>query len=276
MFAMKLNATKFGQRVITALFFGVTLLVPLFIGKVTGLIILGILCLLTILEYLQLQGLQKGKLIVSCTIAMFMYLGLTLISLQNGIGLPVKYATYLALAFCALLLFRLYRREDPFVFTLQVLPATLYVAIPIALLYSVAIWSGTYRPIWLVAILLFVWINDILAYLVGRSIGKHPFSSQISPNKTWEGTIAGWIGCLIMAVILWQSLELLPLVKWLVLGILIGISSSIGDLIESLYKRKKGIKDSGTFLPGHGGFLDRLDSLLFAAPFIALFFLICI
>ncbi|MCB0664367.1 MAG: phosphatidate cytidylyltransferase [Saprospiraceae bacterium] len=272
---MKLNATQFGQRVITALLFGIALLVPLFIGKVTGLLILGVLCLLTIMEYLQLQGLSGYRLLFSTGLAMLMYLGLTLITLKDGVGLPVKYGTYLALAFSVLLLYRLYRRDDPFLFSLQVLPATLYVAIPFALLYAVAIWSGSYKPIWLVAILLFVWINDIMAYLVGRSIGRRPFSRQISPNKTWEGTIAGWLGCLIMALLLWKFLGLLTLFAWVILGSLVGITSSIGDLVESLFKRKKEIKDSGTFLPGHGGFLDRLDSLLFAAPFIALFFIIC-
>ncbi|MCB0685657.1 MAG: phosphatidate cytidylyltransferase [Saprospiraceae bacterium] len=272
---MKLNASQLGQRVITALLFGAALLVPLFAGKITGLIILGILCLLTILEFLHLQGLGGSKLIIFTFLAMVMYAGLTLIAVKNGIGLPIKYATYLCLAFSALLLFRLYLHHDPFDFSFQVLPATLYIAIPIALLYTIALWSGTYRPIWLVAILLFVWINDIMAYLVGRSIGKHPFSKSISPNKTWEGTIAGWIACLILAYILFQILGQLDLYRWIILGLIIGVASSLGDLIESLYKRKKGIKDSGTFLPGHGGFLDRIDSLLFAAPFIALFFIIC-
>jgi phosphatidate cytidylyltransferase len=273
---MKLNATQFGQRAITALFFGLALLVPLFIGKITGLIILGVLCLLTVLEFLQLQGFTGLRLVIATTLAMMMYLGVTFITLREGIQLPVQYATYLSLAFCLLLLFRLYRRENPFNFTFQVLPATLYIAIPVALLFAIANWSGSYKPVWLVAILLFVWINDILAYLIGRSIGKHPFSKHISPNKTWEGTIAGWVGCLIMALALWKIIGLMTLPEWIILGLIIGVTSSLGDLIESLYKRKKGIKDSGTFLPGHGGFLDRIDSLLFAAPFIALFFIICI
>ena len=273
---MKLSATQFGQRLITAIFFGLALLVPLFIGKITGLIILGILCLLTVLEFLQLQDFTGRRLIIATSLAMIMYLGLTVITLRQGIRLPVKYATYLALAFCILLLIRLYRKENPFIFTFQVLPATLYIAIPAALLYAIANWSGSYKPVWLVAILLFVWINDILAYLIGRSIGKHPFAKHISPNKTWEGTIAGWVGCLIMSMALSKILGLMTLPEWIALGLVIGVTSSLGDLIESLYKRKKGIKDSGTFLPGHGGFLDRIDSLLFAAPFITLFFIICI
>lgn len=273
---MKLTSTQFGQRVITAIFFGVTLLVPLFIGKITGLIILGILCLLTILEYLQLQGLKGRGLLITAFPAILMYIALSIITIQKGITYPVKYATYLSIAFCCLLLFRLTKKSDPFNFNYQGLPATLYIAIPIALLFAVANWTGAYKPDWLVAILLFVWINDILAYVIGKSFGVLPFSKEISPNKTWEGTLAGWFGCILIAVFIWEILGILPLYQWILLGILVGITSSLGDLIESLYKRKRGIKDSGTFLPGHGGFLDRLDSLLFAAPFIALFFLICL
>lgn len=271
---MKLTSTPFGQRLVTAIFFGIGLLVPLFLGKITGMAILGILCLLTILEYLQLQGVSHVKLWIHTGLAFIMYLALCLIILQKGIVLPIKYATYLALTFCVLLLYRLSRRQNPFNFTFQILPATLYIAIPLALLYAVANWRHDYQPTWILAILLFVWINDILAYIVGKRFGKHPFSKFISPNKTWEGTLAGWVGCILMAFAMHQFLGLLSLPAWILLGLIIGVSSSLGDLIESLFKRKKGIKDSGTFLPGHGGFLDRLDSLLFAMPFISLFFLL--
>ena len=269
---MKLTSTPFGQRVLTAILFGATLLVPLFASKISGLSILGILSLLTVLEYLQLQGLKGVKLGIATMLSILMYLALTLLVLQDGPTLPVIYANYLALAFCALLLYRLYRRQDPFVFTFQVLPATLYIAIPIALLFTVANWGNQYQPVWVLAILIFVWINDVLAYLIGKNYGKRPFSKFISPNKTWEGTIAGWVGCCLMAFALHQYLGIMDLLEWISLGLIIGVTSSIGDLIESLFKRRKGIKDSGTFLPGHGGLLDRIDSLLFSMPFVTLFF----
>ncbi|NND34253.1 MAG: phosphatidate cytidylyltransferase [Saprospiraceae bacterium] len=269
---MKWNATQFGQRVVTALLFGTALLVPLFAGKITGLIILGLLSLLTTLEYLQLQGLKSWRLWIATFLSLLMYIALTVLVLSKGLGDPILYATYLALAFCAVLLYRLYKRQDPFVFTFQVLPATLYIAIPIALLFAVANWGDNYQPVWVLAILLFVWINDVLAYLIGRKYGKKPFSRFISPNKTWEGTLAGWFGCILMALILNQYLGMMTRWEWICLGLIIGVTSSIGDLIESLFKRRKGIKDSGTFLPGHGGLLDRIDSLLFSMPFIALFF----
>ena len=271
---MNRNLSSLGQRIVTALLFGLVLLVPIFLGPVPGAMAIGVLCLLTVLEFLQLQGYKGAGLWIKAVLAMLMYLALCLMVFKEGIVLPVKYAIYLSMAFGALLLIRLYKKADPFAFNFQVVPATLYIAIPLALLYAISHWNDEYSAKWVLGVLLFVWINDILAYLIGKKFGKHPFSRFISPNKTWEGTIAGWVGCLIMAVILWKILGEMGLGTWIILGLITGVSSSVGDLIESLFKRKKGIKDSGTFLPGHGGFLDRVDSLLFALPFVAFYLFI--
>ncbi len=114
-----------------------------------------------------------------------------------------------------------------------------------------------------------IWINDTMAYIVGSLIGKTPLSS-ISPKKTWEGTIGGIIlAMIIMAVIAWS----LDLDMFKVVGIagIASIAGTFGDLLESKLKRLAGVKDSGNFMPGHGGFLDRFDSLLLATPFVWLF-----
>lgn len=263
------------QRIITALFFGCGLLVPLFLGKLPGLLIMALLALFTILEFLQLQGVKGRQLILSTSIAMVMYFGLTLMVLQEGVGPSIQWAIYLSVTFMCLLFYRFHQRHDPLAFQFQIVPATLYVAVPLALLYIVANGQNSYAPELILAILTFVWINDIMAYLCGRKFGKTTFSKSVSPKKTWEGTIAGWLSCIIVAIPVWKILGIIPLYQWCLLSILIASTSSVGDLIESLYKRKKGIKDSGTFLPGHGGFLDRLDSLLFAMPFVAWYLQIC-
>ncbi|NND06627.1 MAG: phosphatidate cytidylyltransferase [Saprospiraceae bacterium] len=267
--------TPFAQRVITAFAFALILLGPIFIGEVTGLTIIGILCALTILEYLQLQGIKGLKLIVQVTIPMLMYLGVSFLVIEQGIVFTVEYGIYLGVAFALLLVWRLYKRYDPFAFRFQVLPATLYIALPLAFMFMITLWEGVYRPRLAVALLLLVWTNDTMAYLIGRKWGKHIFAPVISPKKTWEGTLGGWLSTLLMAMILGQLFGQFTFGFWIGLGIIVGVTGSIGDLIESLFKRKKNIKDSGTFLPGHGGFLDRLDSLLFCLPFVALFFLCC-
>ncbi len=122
--------------------------------------------------------------------------------------------------------------------------------------------SGFYLPI---IIILAIWINDTMAYLVGSAIGKTPFS-KISPKKTIEGTTGGMllcVGCI--------TVGLKPFFQWhILLGIalLVAIFGTVGDLVESKLKRMAGVKDSGRIMPGHGGFLDRFDSLLVAVPFV--------
>jgi phosphatidate cytidylyltransferase len=112
-----------------------------------------------------------------------------------------------------------------------------------------------------------IWAGDICAYLVGRSMGHIPFFARISPRKTWEGSIAGLAGSLLAA---WAFahwfIKAANLKVVIVLAAWIAVTGQIGDLVESAIKRGANQKDSGTLLPGHGGFLDRIDSLLFAAP----------
>lgn len=111
-----------------------------------------------------------------------------------------------------------------------------------------------------------LWAGDTAAYTVGKSIGKHKLAPAISPNKTWEGAVANLILCLAVAVGLSIWMEQGPLVG-LAVGLTTGVLGQIGDLLQSSWKRRSGTKDSGGLLPGHGGVLDRLDSLLFSAPF---------
>jgi len=118
-----------------------------------------------------------------------------------------------------------------------------------------------------------VWINDTMAYIVGSLFGKTPLT-HISPKKTWEGTIGGVVLCIAVVGFLFTRIApdtLLPAWNWFAMAGIAAVAGSIGDLFKSYFKRKAGVKDSGHFLPGHGGFLDRFDSMIFAAAAIWLF-----
>ena len=120
---------------------------------------------------------------------------------------------------------------------------------------------------WLLLTLAAAWSCDSFAYLFGRVWGRHPFFPQVSPRKTWEGASAGWIGGTLVVVLGGLVLRL-PLLWTAGLGIVASLATIFGDLVESLIKRQMGVKDSGGLVPGHGGMLDRVDSLLFTVVFV--------
>jgi len=122
-----------------------------------------------------------------------------------------------------------------------------------------------------------IWVNDTMAYLVGSFIGKTPLT-KISPKKTWEGTIGGIVLCVLIIGFLFPLImgkdlktSYAPLNTWFIIPAVCGVFGTLGDLLESKIKRMADVKDSGSFMPGHGGFLDRFDSLLVAAPFVWLY-----
>jgi len=161
-----------------------------------------------------------------------------------------------------------------------------YIALPMAMLVTLR--EQIAGAFWLLYLLLVVWAGDIFAYFVGRSLGRHLMAPRISPKKTWEGAAASVAASLLVGSLLFtyalqicsfllrarlierrdglfglEKPDWLPIV---LLTIAVNIAAQLGDLVESLIKRGAGVKDSGTILPGHGGMLDRIDALLFAAP----------
>ncbi len=119
---------------------------------------------------------------------------------------------------------------------------------------------------WLALVFLATWINDTAAYLVGKAIGRHPCAPYLSPKKTWEGTVGGWLGGVAATALLGRWLVALPWGHGLALGVLVATVAPLGDLAKSMVKRQMGVKDFSALIPGHGGMFDRIDSLLFVAP----------
>lgn len=181
---------------------------------------------------------------------------------------------FLLLALPLLLVIELFRfRERP----VQNLGATLlgavYVALPLAMILYIPRSMGGWNP-WMVLFFIFtIWANDVFAYLVGMSIGKHRLCERISPKKSWEGFFGGVVGAIGMGCIAAHILDM-PLGMWCGLAFVASITGVLGDLVESMFKRKAEVKDSGNLIPGHGGVLDRFDALLMATPFVAVYLLV--
>lgn len=143
-----------------------------------------------------------------------------------------------------------------------------YIALPFALMVQIPFYDNAYRPNLILGMFILIWTSDTFAYLTGSTMGKHKLYESVSPNKTIEGAIGGLVASLIAAFIISRYFTVLSLKHWLAIALIVVIFGLLGDLIASRFKREAGVKDSSNFIPGHGGFLDRLDSLIFASPFV--------
>jgi len=142
-----------------------------------------------------------------------------------------------------------------------------YIAVPFATLIQIPFIDNEYHPKIIISIFTLIWISDTFAYIVGSAIGKTKLYEKVSPNKTIEGALGGLVAALIGAYFISFYSTEVNTMHWIIIAGIVFTFGLLGDLIESKFKREAGIKDSSNFIPGHGGFLDRLDSIIFAAPF---------
>jgi len=159
----------------------------------------------------------------------------------------------------------------PLFSTKRFILTTFYLASAFVFLILIAHFHEEYNPYILLGTFILVWTNDTFAFLVGKKFGKQKLFEKISPKKTVEGFLGGLFFSCIASYFIATFAQTLSFTSWLVLSIIISVFGTLGDLIESKFKRQANVKDSGAIMPGHGGLLDRLDSIVLAAPFIYLF-----
>nr|WP_315163902.1 phosphatidate cytidylyltransferase [uncultured Flavobacterium sp.] len=154
-----------------------------------------------------------------------------------------------------------------------------YILLPFVFITKISFGINDYNPKIIIGLFILIWTNDTFAYLVGKSIGKHKLLERISPKKTIEGFIGGVVFAIFTGFLISKlyikaspSFSGKSILIWTSIALIVGIFGTIGDLIESKFKRIAGIKDSGKIMPGHGGILDRLDSVIFVAPIVYLFY----
>ena len=174
------------------------------------------------------------------------------------------------------LIFELYRKSATPMANVGITYAgVIYVALPMALLtfFPMMLGNGEWKP-WSVILYIFIiWANDVFAYLFGITLGKHRLFERISPKKSWEGFFGGLLGAMAMGFVAAKVLDA-NVAMWIGLALIAAITGVFGDLVESLLKRSVDVKDSGSFIPGHGGWLDRFDALIFSVPFAFIYLII--
>lgn len=187
-----------------------------------------------------------------------------LMGLQGFTMMLTAFTIFPALFAFAAILQLWHHGNQPFRDAAYTLLPLLYIALPLSLMMAVQESYGAHLLFLLVAL---VWVNDSGAYIGGSLFGKHKMWERHSPGKTWEGTAFGMTVAILAAVFIGPLLTDIAWYHWLALGIICSVVDTLGDLVESMLKRSIGVKDSGNIMPGHGGFLDRFDSLLISMPF---------
>jgi len=268
---------NFIVRTITSVFF-VAAIVTSFLNPRAMTLLFSIVTGMTIWEYCSLVN-DRPFISVNRFISTIsgVYLFLAMAGYNSGLTPATVFIPYLV-SIVYLMVAELYMKaKDPINNWAYAMLSQLYIALPLSLINILAFrsngYSIQYSYLAPLAVFVFLWINDAGAYCVGSLIGRHKLFPRISPGKSWEGSIGGGVLVVVAAVVTWHVTTLygvndlgLSACEWAGLGVVVVVFGTWGDLIESLFKRTLGIKDSGNILPGHGGMLDRFDSTLMAVP----------
>ncbi|MEX2233472.1 MAG: phosphatidate cytidylyltransferase [Cyclobacteriaceae bacterium] len=266
------------QRLVTGILGSAAIITGVCLGEWTYFLIFFIICLFTLLEFYKLVGLDGlapqrayGTLCGVVIYCLSFFIEGRIPIDGEGKLIPAQYYFLIFPMISCIYMIKLYKKFErkPFTNIAFTFLGIFYVAVPFALLNVVVYEEGSYNYEIILGSLLILWASDTGAYFAGTRFGKRKLFERISPKKSWEGFVGGAVLALIFVFGLSYFLHSLTVQQWFIVGIIIIVGGTFGDLIESLLKRSIEIKDSGDSIPGHGGFLDRFDGLLISAPFIA-------
>lgn len=266
------NLSNLQQRTITALAGVFVIISGIVYSDWTCLLVLCVISSLTQLEFYKLLGLDGNQPLTYYGTFCGTVMMLLAYLIEKEI---VPFENYFIITPLLSMIFfiKLYKKNDlkPFTNIGFTFLGIIYVALPFALIVATAMRGGTYNYEIVLGSLLLLWASDIGGYFAGTKFGKRKLFERISPKKSWEGAMGSAAFAAVIAFVLGQYFLTFEPWKWYCIGAIIVVVGTYGDLVESLFKRSIAIKDSGSSIPGHGGFLDRFDGLLLSAPFIITF-----
>jgi len=272
--------TNFIVRTITGIIF-VTAIVVSFLNPVAMIFLFSLVTGMTVWEFAglvnQRENVQINQFI--CSVAGVLLFLATAVHARGLDTLNLAFIPWLA-TIIYLLVSELYlKAKDPIANWAYTMMSQIYIALPFSLLNVLAFQFTNSDVPWLLplSVFIFLWVNDSGAYCTGSLLGRHKLFPRVSPGKSWEGSIGGGVFVLVAAWLISYIttqkgiVTNLTTLQWMGMGLVVVVFGTWGDLIESLFKRTLGIKDSGNVLPGHGGMLDRFDSSLLAIPAVVVY-----
>ncbi len=266
---------ELGTRAISGIFYVALLIIALkwqlaLIGLFYA---FGIICMV---EFNKLIGLKHVAPYIVFTL-LYSFFGFWSILYDNKDGLveTIQILHVITIFVLLLLIKDLFSEKTiPLFHTKRFILTTFYLTSGFIFLILIGNFNHEFTPVFVLGSFILVWINDTFAYLIGKNFGKQKLFSSVSPKKTVEGFLGGLFFACVASYFIFYFSASLSFNAWLFLAIIISVFGTLGDLIESKFKRQAKVKDSGAMMPGHGGLLDRLDSIIFASPFIYLFLIV--
>lgn len=262
-------------RSITGLVFVWVILGSLLLGKIAFFVVFGAIIIGAFIEFYSLfkNGTYQPNKKIGYEAAFFIF---TLSFLVSAGYIPTNWLFLIFPFLLRIFIAELFSKKASPVENMAITFFAIgYIALPISLInfmvFSTVEDTPQFAPNLLIAVLTIIWIYDSAAYLFGVSFGRHRLFERISPKKSWEGAIGGALAALAASYAAFIFIPEISLVNWIVLSALIIVSATLGDLTESMIKRSFGVKDSSNLIPGHGGILDRFDSLFFVVPVVVLY-----
>ncbi|MBL7110747.1 MAG: phosphatidate cytidylyltransferase [Bacteroidales bacterium] len=264
----------FFKRSITGIIFVIAVVFSTWLHPLTFLFLISLLFVIGIIEFFRLFNSSKvqPQLILSILAGQSIIIG-NYLFIEDFISSQFFFA-FLLLPFLVFFA-ELFRSKE--LFTLNITASftgIVYLSLPLSLLMYLGYQTGTgrsYDPELILGFFILLWLYDTGAYIVGSLAGRHIMLEKISPGKSWEGFFGGWIISTGTAYLLSIFFPVLSPMQWIIMATIIVISGTLGDMVESGMKRMAGVKDSGNLLPGHGGVLDRIDSVLLSVPFVYIY-----
>jgi phosphatidate cytidylyltransferase len=284
------------KRAISGAIYILLLLASILYSTESFFVLFGVFLIITIYEFCNLIQIRK---IFPILIGTFIYTSVTLIShytiiftktineifhsnlsfLINIEKLDLILLSIALIVSIKCILFLFYDTIEKISISSKYLYLLGYIILPFIFITKISFGVVDYNPKIIIGLFILIWTNDTFAYIVGKSIGKHKLFEKISPKKTIEGFFGGIFFAILAGYLISKyyikaspQFSAKSILIWTIIAAIVGVIGTIGDLIESKFKRIAGVKDSGKIMPGHGGILDRLDSVIFVAPFVFLFY----
>lgn len=256
------------KRTLTGAVYVASVLAAICFNPIISSIYFGIIGLVALSEFYNVakNKYQISNSLLAYLTAISLYTTVALYSFNIDFKIPLLISVVLVIANFIATLYQ--KSEEPFTSIAYTICGLIYIILPISTTNLIIQYNSEFQRLLLLSVFILAWCNDSFAYLTGVKFGKHRLFEKHSPKKSWEGFVGGFLFTIIAGIVISKFSNIFAIQHWIVISIIVSSVGTLGDLVESMFKRQMGVKDSGKILPGHGGILDRFDILFIVLPIV--------